>query len=195
VTNKEQKETLIMPLDMKITASQLPTTSHNAQHKDTSSSSQPASKLHEHSLPLPNKYFGLSLNECFYGRSLSAHGNSKNDNEFPNFDLFQDLDANKFKQNPATAHVEKNTFTAQIEDMNDSLMKSLQRGFQKCADMIEDEAQQQTQNDKIQMIEISQLEIQLYLAMASNIQKENMYDYPYISSAVQNMLQYYFSKF
>ena len=41
MTNKEQKETLIMPLDMKITASQLPTTSHNAQHKDTSSSSQP----------------------------------------------------------------------------------------------------------------------------------------------------------
>jgi len=61
--------------------------------------------------------------------------------------------------------------------------------------MIEDEAQQQTQNDKIQMTEISQLEIQLYLAMTNNIQKENMYDYPYISSAVQNMLQYYFSKF
>ena len=144
---------------------------------------------------MPNKYFGLSLNECFYGRSLSVHGNSKNDNKFPSFDLFQDLDADKFNQNPATAHVEKNTFTAQIEDMNDSLMKSLQRGFQKCADMIEDEAQQQTQNDKIQMIEISQLEIQLYLATTNNIQKENRYDYPYISSAVQNMLQYYFSKF
>jgi len=129
VTNKEQKETLIMPLDMKITASQLPTTSHNAQHKDTTSSSQPASKLHEHSLPLPNKYFGLSLNECLFERSLSAHGNSKNDNEFPNFDLFQDLDANKFKQNPATAHVEKNTVTAQIEDMNDSLMKVCREVF------------------------------------------------------------------
>ena len=61
--------------------------------------------------------------------------------------------------------------------------------------MIEDEAQQQTQNDKIQMIEISQLEIQLYLAITSNIQREIRYDYPYISSAVQNMLQYYFSKF
>ena len=45
------------------------------------------------------------------------------------------------------------------------------------------------------MIEISQLEIQLYLAMTNNIQKEKMYDYPYISPAVQNMLQYYFSKF
>ena len=114
---------------MKITASQLPTTSHNAQHKDTTSSSQPASKLHEHSLPLPNKYFGLSLNECLFERSLSAHGNSKNDNEFPSFDLFQDLDADKFMQNPATAHVEKNTFTAQIEDMNDSLMKVCREVF------------------------------------------------------------------
>jgi len=126
---------------------------------------------------------------------LSPNANSNLNNKFPSFDMFEDLHDDKSEEHAGIKIV---------ENINDSLLKSLQRGFRKCADMINEEGTENIQNDKFKMvseegnqniqndrfktlseeekerfkmIEVSQLEIKLFVSMTSNIQKEIMYHF------------------